>query len=300
MSDNLNRWNNAKGDNLYQTFQDEGLASIDANHGYLNIELKELHHIQFALDSLGVSMFSNADMFLHGFKGTRYGESSYEETNNVASSFFENGLKFGSTSSRGNILGTASLQKTDDMYSNKIYNYHGMGDAVVIINIPHHYKDIHMGKAARFSHTGRPFEEQVADLEHQESIALDGLGLDAIPKEFIVGIYYRDVNRPDAPAGRLILNPNYIGFENNLQTTPNGEVSNYEALKDTIINAPNYQNGSIVYNAPEPESAEYANTEADRIDMAFDGMDMELQALSDLLADFGSSNDDISPDIDNV
>lgn len=34
--------------------------------------------------------------------------------------------------------------------------------------------------------------------------------------------------------------------------------------------------------------------------MAFDGIDMSLQALSDLLKDFSSSNDDILPDMDNV
>ena len=298
MPNNINVWNNAKGTNLYDAFQDEGLSSIDNNHGYLNIELNESHHIQYVLDLLGVSMFSNTDMFLHGFGGVSYNENSYEETNDTAASFFENGLRFGSTSARGNILGTASLQKTDDMYSNKIYNYNGMGNSVVIINIPHHYRDIHMGAALRTSPRGDSLEEQTASHEHVKSIALDGIGLDAIPKEFIVGIYFRDVNKPEAPAGRLILNPNYIGFENNLQVTPEGEISNYDALKNTITNAPNYQ-GNIVFSAPESDIAANANTEEARIDMAFDGMNMEIQALSQLLADNNFSSEE-SLDIDNM
>ena len=55
-----------------------------------------------------------------------------------------------------------------------------------------------------------------------------------------------------------------------------------------------------MYDAPEPESAEYANTEEARINMAFDGMDMELQALSDLLADMGPLNDDNTIDVSNI
>lgn len=270
MPNDMNRWNNAKGYSLYDLFADEGRSSIDENTGYLDIELGGRHHLQLALDMLGVSLFANSDLFLHGFTFSDFVTDTKEQTNQAAASFFENGLKFGKTSMTGNILATASLQKENDIYSNKIDEYYGMGSSVVIINIPHHYKDIHMGKAER-GDTYQSYEEKTARMEHQRAIAIDGIGLDAIPKEFIVGVFFRDYTKPDAMgSGRLILNPNYLGFENNLQSTPNGEVSNYDSLKNTIMNAPLYNN-NIVYDMETNGEAEYVNSEDERINMAIIG-----------------------------
>lgn len=294
MANDMNRWNNAAGFNMHELFNDEGISSIDNKNGYLNIELSGRHQLQAALDSLGVSMFGNSDLFLHGFRSTDFVTNTKEETNDAAAMYFENGLRFGETSMSGNILATASLQKEDDLYSNKIDNYYGMGASVVIINIPHHYKDIHMGPALRESFMGDSYEEKTARMEHQHCIALDGMGLDAIPKEFIVGVYYRDYTKPEAPgSGRLILNPNYIGFESNMQETSDGPKSNYEVLKDTILNAPRYDN-SIIYEAEPSMDPLLINSEADRIGMAFAGMAelemKEMEELKNLLNDISDDN----------
>lgn len=296
MPNDINRWNNALGYNMYDMFADDG-ASIDENTGYLNVELGGKQQMQAVLDMLGVSLFANSDLFLHGFKDGDFINNTKEETNQISSRYFEGGLRFGQTSLSGNILATASLQKENDIYSNKIDDYNSMGSAVVIINIPHHYKDIHMGKALRANELfGDSYEEKTARLEHQRSIALDGMGLDSIPKEFIVGVYFRDYTKPEARgSGRLILNPNYLGFENNLQTSPNGEVSNYDSLRSTILNAPYYDN-SIIYDAEPSMDPALTNSEAERVEIAICGMAEMEASLSAPDEEF----DDLSKLIDSA
>ena len=80
MANDMNRWNNAAGFNMHELFNDEGISSIDNKNGYLNIELSGRHQLQAALDSLGVSMFGNSDLFLHGFRSTDFVTNTKEAT----------------------------------------------------------------------------------------------------------------------------------------------------------------------------------------------------------------------------
>lgn len=246
--------------------------NYDEKTGYLGIDLNydlqdTVKHLdEHILRPLGIfpSNFEqgeiySSDFLLHGTNQINNGQS-LEDASQIAKSYFESGLK-GSKAGSENVLGTASLQKNNSSYGEKLINYQGMGSTVVLINIPPYINELEFGKVDRnLTIGGRCIEEATANLDIGNALSIDYLQLGLIPKEFIVGILYRTKPQQerfsfeDTLQTKLILNPNYIANTNHRQTLPDGtQISNYEALKNIVENAPGYNKFLEVTKQQEQE-----------------------------------------------
>lgn len=229
-------WKFLNGDDVSSLGYVDEKGNLNIDLDYSEKGITPYDKLKGILHTLGINADNkDSDFLLHGTR-----------IDNIEN-FFGDGVRIGSrVGSETDILSTASLQSNQtDNYAEKTLNY-AYGSIVYIINIPYSIKSptngkaINVGAGNRFDFT-KDFVEQTSGAQNSLFSRLDKLGLSSIPSEFVVGAYYRDVNNSNEPgSGKLILNPKYIGLENNMHQ------QNFESLSQKITSAPNYQEGLII------------------------------------------------------
>lgn len=238
----------------YAFDESTGFLSLDFSSDRKNKNSKQLDVALACLD-VNSEMNSDSDLLLHGTPKLTAGENLSEGAQ-VASSYFDQGLR-GSSAGSGNVFGTASLRDDSQPYGEDIMDYQFYSNTTVIINIPRRFGDLYFGRCerGRAKGTSRQVVGNTSCLDIGEHMSIDHLAMKKIPKEFIVGLLYcptpkeQRFSEEDIVNRKLILNPNYLAFTNNLQRLPDGrQVSNAEALRQEIEQAPGYSKFLEVVN----------------------------------------------------